>query len=219
MWVGGLIGAFFTGMYAVRLMRLTFYGERSEFAKEHLHTDHGEGPWTMMFVVAALAVGAILVGFLDLGLRHRRPLRRLARGDRSARARPPSPTTSSRPLISWSVGIAGGVLIWWAYAARSAWLGSRRRSGWWAKLAEHKFYFDELYDRSATRRCRCGRRRSTASSSATWCGARSPRSRPRSRGVSRGVGEAQTGLVRSYAVTLVAGAAVLAVYFLTKANL
>ena len=29
----------------------------------------------------------------------------------------------------------------------------------------------------------------------------------------------QTGLVRSYAFTLVAGAAVLAVYFLTKANL
>src|SRR3954453_14346622 len=44
-WAGGLIGAFFTGMYAVRLMRLTFYGERSDFAKEHLHTDHGEGPW------------------------------------------------------------------------------------------------------------------------------------------------------------------------------
>ena len=30
-WVGrGLIGAFFTGIYAVRLMRLTFYGERSQ---------------------------------------------------------------------------------------------------------------------------------------------------------------------------------------------
>ena len=39
------------------------------------------------------------------------------------------------------------------------------------------------------------------------------------KGVSRGVAMAQTGLVRSYAFTLVAGAAVLAVYFLTKANL
>jgi hypothetical protein len=37
-YVGGLVGAAFTGIYATRLMRLVFYGEMSDYAKEHLHT-------------------------------------------------------------------------------------------------------------------------------------------------------------------------------------
>ncbi len=37
-YVGGLVGAAFTGIYATRLMRLVFYGEMSDYAKEHLHS-------------------------------------------------------------------------------------------------------------------------------------------------------------------------------------
>ncbi len=217
-WGGGLIGAFFTGMYAVRLMRLTFYGERSEFAKEHLHTDHGEGPVTMMIVIAALAVGAILVGFLDLGFGTVDHF-----GEWLGATAPSGATTVTddivTTLISWSFGIAGGVLIWWTYADPARLARVKAPLGWWAKLAEHKFYFDELYDsigyapfaavavglyRFFERYVIWG---SITALSATV------------RGVSRGVAAAQTGLVRSYAVTLVAGGAVLAVYFLTKANL
>ena len=66
-WVGGLVGAFFTGIYATRLMRLTFYGERSQFASEHLHSGHGEAPWVMFWTVGLLAVGTLLVGFLEIG--------------------------------------------------------------------------------------------------------------------------------------------------------
>ena len=65
--VGGLVGAVFTGIYATRLMRLVFYGEMSDFANEHLHTGHGEAPWTMFWPVAVLAAGALLVGFLAVG--------------------------------------------------------------------------------------------------------------------------------------------------------
>jgi len=47
-YVGGLVGAAFTGIYATRLMRLVFYGEMSDYAKEHLHSGHGEAPLTML---------------------------------------------------------------------------------------------------------------------------------------------------------------------------
>ncbi len=66
-WVGGLLGAFLTGIYATRLMRLTFYGERSQFASEHLHSGHGEAPWVMFWPVAVLAVGTLAAGFLEIG--------------------------------------------------------------------------------------------------------------------------------------------------------
>ena len=66
-WVGGLIGVFFTGVYGARLMRLTFYGKRSQYATEHLHTGHGEAPWVMMLPVMVLAAGTVLSGFLAIG--------------------------------------------------------------------------------------------------------------------------------------------------------
>src|SRR3954471_20892292 len=66
-WAGGLVGALLTGVYATRLMRLTFYGDRSEYAQEHLHTGHGEAPWTMFWPVFALAAGTLLSGFLAVG--------------------------------------------------------------------------------------------------------------------------------------------------------
>ena len=78
-WVGGLIGAFFTGVYATRLMRLTFYGRRSTYADVHLHdTSHGEAPWTMFWTVAALAAGTILVGLPRDRVRHEGSARELA---------------------------------------------------------------------------------------------------------------------------------------------
>ena len=65
--VGGLAGAFFTGIYATRLMRLVFYGDMSDFAREHLHAGHGEAPWTMFWPVALLGAGAVLTGFVAVG--------------------------------------------------------------------------------------------------------------------------------------------------------
>ncbi len=217
-WAGGLIGAFFTGMYAVRLMRLTFYGERSDFAKEHLHTDHGEGPWTMVGVVAALAVGAFLVGFLDLGFGTVDHF-----GDWLATTAPTADASVQDDLIttviSWSLGIGGGVLVWWAYAdpRRVARIrGSFREV---ANIAEHKFYFDELYNLIGLQ---------TFSAIAiglyrfverylVWGSITVLSVVVRS--VARGVAAAQTGIVRGYTATLVAGGALLVVYFLTRASL
>ncbi len=51
LFVIGLIGSFLTGLYTFRLIFLVFGGEPSAYAREHIHTGHGEGPFSMMFAV------------------------------------------------------------------------------------------------------------------------------------------------------------------------
>ena len=152
-WAGGLIGAFFTGIYATRLMRLVFYGDMSDFAKEHLHTGHGEAPWTMFWPVCVLAAGAILSGFLALGfgftnffadfLANTAP-------DIEASVADDSITT----LISWSVSIIGAWFVWNLYAApgRSAALRQAVRRD------DHGSPTTSSTGTSSTTRSRTGRR-------------------------------------------------------------
>ena len=149
-WVGGLIGAFFTGIYATRLMRLTFYGERSQFASEHLHSGHGEAPWVMFWTVAAARRrGRSSSASSRSGSASRTPS---STGSRAPRP-PSSPrmhATSSRPALAWLAG--GGAApadlarLRRPRAARAA-QAPVRRDG--RRVAEHKFYWDELYDRIA----------------------------------------------------------------------
>src|SRR6185312_2173010 len=147
-WVGGLAGAFLTGIYATRLMRLTFYGERSRYATEHLHTDHGEAPWTMMMPVVILAVGTLLSGFLAISFGVNQTF-----ADWLASAAPSIEPTTADDLvttaIAWAVGGAGGLLVWRAYADPALLAGLKRPFGGAVTVAEHKFYWDELYDRIA----------------------------------------------------------------------
>ncbi len=217
-WVGGLAGAFLTGVYATRLMRLTFYGDRSQYATEHLHTDHGEAPRVMMLPVVLLAAGTLLSGFLAIGFGVNDTF-----GNWLARAAPTIEPSTADDLvttaIAWAVGGAGGLLAWRAYAQPGMLERLKRPFGRMPVVAEHKFYWDELYDRIAylpaavlasglyrvverwviwgtvdltTYIVRLGARRTA---------------------------DAQTGIVRQYATVLVAGAAVLGVYFLSRATL
>ena len=56
--IGGVVGALLTGLYASRLMFVVFRGQPSEYAAEHAphHTEHGEGPRTMLIPVYILTV-------------------------------------------------------------------------------------------------------------------------------------------------------------------
>jgi NADH-quinone oxidoreductase subunit L len=218
-WVGGLVGAFFTGVYATRLMRLTFYGPRSQFAAEHLHdTAHGEAPATMFWPVAALAAGALLSGFAAVGFG--------VKDELASWLRNVAPTVEASTAhdvlttaIAWSAGIGGAVLVWWAYDHPDR-LGSLKRpllAG--AVVAENLFYWDALYARiaylpaaaAASGLYRFVERYLIWGSIAvvTWV----------VRGLSRAAGAAQTGIVRSYAAALVGGAAILCAYFLGRASL
>jgi NADH-quinone oxidoreductase subunit L len=218
-WVGGLIGAFFTGVYATRLMRLTFYGERSTYADVHLHdTSHGEAPRTMFWTVAALAAGAILSGFLAVGfgvrdllaswLRFVAPAIEATVGDDVL-------TTA----IAWGAGLAGAGLVWWAYARPERLAAIKRPLAGGTAVAENLFYWDAAYRWIAYL---------PASLAATglyrgverWViwGSMSLVAYV-VRAFSRAATAAQTGVVRIYATAFVAGAAVLGAYFLGRASL
>ncbi|HKV67787.1 MAG TPA: NADH-quinone oxidoreductase subunit L, partial [Gaiellales bacterium] len=217
-WAGGLIGAFFTGIYATRLMRLTFYGERSQFATEHLHSGHGEAPWVMFWTVALLAVGTLLAGFLEIGYGISNVF-----FDWLSSVAPTIEPTDARDLattaLAWVAGGGAALLTWRAYSDPALLARLKRPWGTMAGVAEHKFYWDELYDRIAyvpasavaTAVYRFFERWviwGTISLVTYIVGM-----------VARGTADAQTGIVRQYATVLVAGAAVLGVYFLSKATL
>jgi NADH-quinone oxidoreductase subunit L len=217
-WVGGLAGAFLTGIYATRLMRLTFYGERSQYASEHLHSEHGEAPWVMFWPVAVLAVGTIAAGFLEIGFGINTTF-----SDWLARAAPTVVPSTGRDLlttaIAWTAGGAGALLTWRAYANPALLERLKRPFGAMAVVAEHKFYWDEAYDRIAYL---------PAATAATglyrfferwviWGTAGLVAYLVRT--LARGTVAAQTGVVRLYATALVAGAVVLGAYFLSRATL
>jgi NADH-quinone oxidoreductase subunit L len=217
-WAGGLLGALFTGIYTTRLMRLVFYGERSQYASEHLHTDHGEAPWTMFWAVAALAVGTIAVGGLAVGFGTTDHLAEWLRSATTA-IEPTSAQDAVTTAVAWAAGIGGGVLTWWAYERPERLAAIKAPLGRLALAAERKFWWDDLYDRGVY---------SLASGLAiglyrylerfgVW-GAMLV--------VSAVVGTAsrldpvaRSGLVRLYAATMVTGAACLGVFFLARAHL
>jgi NADH-quinone oxidoreductase subunit L len=217
-WVGGLVGAFLTGVYATRLMRLVFYGPRSQFAQQHLHTGHGEAPWTMFWPVAALAAGTILSGFLGagFGVAHAFP-------DFLAEAAPTiEPTVGEDALttvIAWAAGGLGALYVWRLYERPERVAAVRQRFQTVALIAEAKFGWDELYDNIAYR-------------PAAWLATALDRfverwivggtillARVAVDTAARVVTTTQSGVVRQYATVLAAGAAVVAVYFLGKASL
>jgi NADH-quinone oxidoreductase subunit L len=217
-WVGGLAGAFLTGVYTLRLMRLVFYGERSQFAQEHLHADHGEAPWTMFWPVVVLGAGTILSGFLAVGFGVNTTFADWLDG-----AAPTIEPTTARDLITtaiaWAAGISGGWLAWRAYDRPAMLAAVRRGFAGVATVAEQKFYWDRAYDAIAyapVAALAVGMYR-FLERWVIWGASRLVAAVVR--GLAMATQEAQTGLVRLYATVLVAGGAVLAVFFIGKANL
>jgi NADH-quinone oxidoreductase subunit L len=217
-WIGGLAGALLTGIYATRLMRLVFYGPRSEFAQQNLHKGHGEAPWTMFWPVAALGAGTILSGFIGagFGIAHQFP-------DFLAEAAPTiEPTVGEDALttaIAWGLGGLGALFVWRLYERPERVAALRQRFGPLAGYAEAKFYWDELYEKIAYRPV------VWTATALDWfverwiVGGSMFVARVSVDAVARVVVTAQSGVVRQYATVLAAGAAVLALYFLGKASL
>jgi NADH-quinone oxidoreductase subunit L len=208
-YVAGMLGAFLTGVYAFRLFFIVFTGEPTAFAREHFHRHHGkEGPLSMRWVVAVLALLATIGGFLQFA-----PLWHPLSTWLDPVARPFAEPTSTQEwltsALAVAVGLAGVAVAWALYA------GKRARVPRAVTLFERKFYWDELYDLVWYR-----------SSDLVARGFYALVERPLIVGSltaitggfglgSREVGRAQTGLVRSYALALAGGLAVLMVVFLS----
>jgi len=203
-----LLGAFLTGVYAFRLFFIVFTGEPSAFAREHFHSHHGqEGPLSMLWTVAALAALSCVGGLLQFApFWH--PLSTWLDPIERPIAEPTHWQEWLASGLAIAAGLAGIFVAWTIYAAK------RAKAPRAVTLFERKFYWDELYDflwyRGAdlfTRGLAAVVERPLIAGSLTAV-----------TGVvgigSRELSTAQNGLVRSYALALAGGLAVLTVVFL-----
>jgi NADH-quinone oxidoreductase subunit L len=162
----------------------------------------------MMLPVAVLAVGAVVVGFLDVpGL-----ISAFANWINSAAEPLVEPTTAQdyeTSLVAVAIGILGGLVAWLAFKKGREIVTSREL---WTVFSK-KFYFDEVYDALFSRPAQLV--------------ATSLRERIEEPIVQGSLGEIgsgvedvagetarlQTGLLRSYALVVAASVAVLIVVF------
>jgi NADH-quinone oxidoreductase subunit L len=204
-----LVGTFLTGIYAFRLFFIVFTGEPSEFAKERFHAHHGqEGPLSMRWTVGVLAVLSVIGGFLQFApVWH--PLTNWLDPVAHPFADPNNRQELTASVLAVLLGLAGIVIAWALYSAR------RYPVPRAVRLFERKFYWDELYnwlwyhpgDLIARGFFAFVEQPLIAGTLAAV---------PRGFGLgSTELGRAQNGLVRSYALALAGGVAVLAVVFLS----
>ncbi len=213
-WYGYLLyacciaGAFLTGLYAFRLYFIVFTGEPTPFAREHFHAHHGhEGPLSMRWTVAVLAVLSTVAGFLQFAP-FWTPFSTWLDPVAAAIVEPTDTQEYVTMAVSVAVGLAGIAVAWAIYAAK------RYKAPRPVVLFERKFYWDELYDI-------VWYHGTVAFTRALYAFVERPLIAGSIRAVagttelgSRELSLTQTGLVRTYALALASGLAILAVVFL-----
>jgi NADH-quinone oxidoreductase subunit L len=200
-------GAFLTGLYTFRLVFRVFHGEPDAFVAEHHDADHGEGPRVMLVPVAVLAVGSMLVGWLQVpGGWH-------AVSSWLDPVVPPlvDPTNTQEAIasiVAVVLGALGIAVTWWIYVMR------RTPAPAAVEAFEKKFWFDELYDAVFYRPA-------VASAKTLYALVEGPLVGGSMEGIAgavRSLGSEtrrlQTGFVRTYALAIAASLAVLAVVFI-----
>jgi len=217
LFAAGLAGALLTGLYTFRLLFIVFLGEPSPLVREHDHgPSHGEGPRTMTVPVAALAVLAVVGGWVQIaGVWH--PfgewLDPIAVGrEHLALVEPTVTQDYVTSALAVGLGAVGIAVAWMLYGSRK-WAVPRVPEA--QRTLEHKLWFDELYDAIfykpgvlVSRLLRDGIEKPLigGSISGVTLGARE---------AGGAVGEVQTGYLRSYALAIAAAVAVLIVVFIT----
>jgi NADH-quinone oxidoreductase subunit L len=209
LYAAGLVGALLTGLYTFRLYFTVFHGERSDLVEQHAHDEgHGEGPRSMLLPVGILTVLSTIGGLVVIpGVWE--PF--LTWIDETA-----------EPLVHATVAedygtsaIAVSLAVVGIFLARAAFRRSRQlvtRPALW-RVLEHKLYFDELYDalfyRPAVALADTLRRRveePVVERSLDEIGSGTIQ-------VGGEVARVQSGLLRTYALTIAFAVAVLVVVF------
>ncbi len=204
-----LVGALLTGIYTFRLFFIVFFGEPSAFAREHFHRHHDrEGPLWMLVPVGVLAILSLVGGWIQWA-----PLWTPINTWLEPVAAPLVDPTNTQEWVTsalaMGIGLVGIGIAYAVYVAKRVPVPSS------PAILEHKFYWDELYDAIFYR-------------PSDWL-ARALGTlieRPLIGGSISAVGEtfgfssrelslAQTGLVRTYALALAGGIAILTIVFLS----
>jgi NADH-quinone oxidoreductase subunit L len=206
----GLVGVFLTALYAFRMVFMVFGGEPSPFVREHLHLPKPDIPGVAMgLTVGILAVLATIGGWIQWAI-----LWTPIEDFMSPVVEPliePSVLQDVLTSVAALLVSAGGIALAWAlYSAKRI---PVPRVAFAQRTFEHKFYFDELYDRLFY-------------VPSVWIARMFGRAieQPLIAGSVREVAEetrdigglvarAQTGLLRTYALAIASSVAVLAVVF------
>ena len=142
LYVGGLVGALLTGLYALRLYFIVFHGEAAEAAHaEAGHAHEGEGPRWMTLPVVVLAIGSATVGLLAIpGVWQ--PFEDWLESTVEPLVHPTTAQEWLSSVVAVALGLLGSFLAWRAFRAGRELVpdGGVRRT------LEHKLWFDELYD-------------------------------------------------------------------------
>jgi NADH-quinone oxidoreductase subunit L len=142
LYVGGLIGALLTGMYAFRLYFIVFRGTPAEAPQGHdEHAHEGEGSRWMTVPVGVLALGATFAGLLQIpGVWE--PFDTWLEPVLEPLVHPTTAQEWGTSAIAVTIGSLGVYLAWRAFRAGRELVpdGAVRTT------LEHKLWFDELYD-------------------------------------------------------------------------
>jgi NADH-quinone oxidoreductase subunit L len=211
LWAVGLAGTFLTGLYTFRMIFIVFGGEPSPFVREHLHRPGHTMPalW-MAWTVGALAVLSVVGGWIQFaGLWH--PLSDFIEPVAVSGVEPSGLQDAVTSVLAVALGLTGIGIAWWIYSARRT---EVPKFALGQRVLEHKLYFDELYDAVFYRP-------GVWIAHATMRFVEGPLIAGSIRGLTEGtrvvatrVTEAQTGLLRTYALALGSGAAILTLVFL-----
>ncbi|CAA9530981.1 MAG: NADH-ubiquinone oxidoreductase chain L [uncultured Thermoleophilia bacterium] len=219
-WVAGIVGAFLTGLYSFRLLFLVFYGESSPYAADEApkHTDHGEGPATMLWPVYALAALATVGGLLQIpGVTHYMTdfLEPITYGT-GEMVEPSVAQEYLTTAAAVAAGLLGSVLAFRLWGRRPAVIPERASTGL-AVLPERRFLWDELYDAILYRPAAAASNLIRRFVERPFFEAPLDAVGPASRLVARGFGVSQTGVVRLYALVFAVGVGALLLLFMVQA--
>jgi NADH-quinone oxidoreductase subunit L len=226
LYVGGLVGAFLTGLYSIRLYWKVFRGDASELVLAHAgdHDDHahdaeaagsrdehghGEGPLSMLIPVGVLTFLTAFGGILGLaGLWE--PLEEWLGTTTESLVHPSVTEDYLTSLAAVIVAVVGGFI-----ALRVTRAGRELvTEGGLRTTLERKLYFDELYDAVFARPVQAVALRLRDDVEARYVHRSLDEVARGSLEAGAGVARAQSGLLRIYALVIAASVVVLAVVFL-----
>jgi NADH-quinone oxidoreductase subunit L len=211
LWVAGLAGTLLTALYTFRMIFIVFGGEPSPFVREHLHRPGHTMPalW-MAWTVGTLSVLSVVGGWIQFGSLWD-PITKFLEPVAPTGVEASGAEEAITSVLAVGLAVVGILSAWWIYSARRA---EVPRWAFGQQLLEHKFYFDELYDAVFYR-------------PAAWLAnaamrfVEGPLISGSIRELSEGtrllatrLSDAQTGLLRTYALALGSGAALLTLVFL-----
>jgi NADH-quinone oxidoreductase subunit L len=210
LWVAGLTGTFLTGLYTFRLFFVVFLGEPSAFVREHFHALRSDVVGVSMAVpVAVLTVLCVIGGWLQFSPWWH-PVETWLDTVAEPLVRPESWQEWLSIGLSLLLGLGGIAVAWLVYVARRL---AVPRLPFVRRTLEHKFYVDELYDAVFYRPAvflatilRRGIEEPLIADSARDLG-------DDTRDLGGLVARIQTGLLRTYALAIASGVAVLAIVF------